>query len=57
MSCLLKQPSPSSVRKCLQVMEDALARFPDSSEVLLFFAEVHLALIDSHTVIRSIVRL
>lgn len=26
--------------KCLQVMEDALERFPGSPEVLLFFAEV-----------------
>lgn len=32
------------VTKCLTVMEDALKRFPDNSEVLLFFAEVRLAI-------------
>lgn len=28
-------------------MEDALARFPDSSEVLLFFAEVSFRVLDT----------
>ena len=54
LSCMFKQPSPSSVRKCLQVMEDALARFPDSSEVLLFYAEVRFRARD--IVIRSFAR-
>ena len=29
------------MEECLEVMEDALERFPENSEVLLFFAEVH----------------
>lgn len=36
----VKQPSHHLVSKCLKVMEDALERFPESCEVLLFFAEV-----------------
>ncbi|CAM9122880.1 unnamed protein product [Ascophyllum nodosum] len=34
------EQSSSSVEECLEVMEDALERFPENSEVLLFFAEV-----------------
>ncbi|CAM9578949.1 unnamed protein product [Sphacelaria rigidula] len=40
------QPSPHLISKCLAVMEDALQRFPESCEVLLFFAEILVGLGD-----------
>ncbi|CAN0169982.1 unnamed protein product [Pylaiella littoralis] len=41
-----EMPSPSSLAKCLQVLEDARERFPDSPEVLFFFAEVLISMGD-----------